>query len=137
MQNKALLRNIIPGTALAAASTTTSQTAQSTYGRGIRFYITVATVTAAGGTDKLFLCGIPPAGGAAVPIVGFSGANMLAVVGTYVADFYPGAWLPPTVAAGGVLLGAAGIEVPLNWAVQIVIGAGNAATITVDAETLP
>lgn len=137
MQNKALHRNVIPATALAAGTTTTSQTERATYGRGIRFYVTVSAVTAAAGTDKLFLCGISPAGGTAVPIVGFSAVNMLAVAGTYVADFYPGAWLPPTVAAGSAMLGAAGIELPLQWAVQIVIGAGNAATITVDAETLP
>ena len=47
------------------------------------------------------------------------------------------AWLPPTLAAGGALLGAVGIEVPIAWAVRIQMGAGNAATITVDGEMLP
>jgi hypothetical protein len=136
MQNKALRRNIIPATAL-TAGTTTSQSEQNTWGRGIRFYITSAAATAGGGVDTVFLCGVPPAGGNAVPVVGFAAANALSVAGVYVADFYPGAWLPPTVAAGGVLLGAAGIELPAKWAVRIVMGAGNAATITVDAETLP
>lgn len=136
MQNKALRRNVIPATAL-TAGTTTSKTENSTWGRGIRFYVTAAAVTAGGGVDAIFLCGVPPAGGNAIPIVGFAAANSLSVAGVYVADFYPGAWLPPTIAAGGALLGAAGIELPVAWAVRIVMGAGNAATITVDAETLP
>lgn len=137
MQNKAQQRNVIPATAIAAAGTLTSATHTSTWDRGIRFFITVAAVTTAGGVDTIFLCAIPPAGGTAVPLVGFAAVNSLAVAGVYVADFYPGAWLPGTVAAGGVLLGAAGIELPTQWAVQIVMGTGNAATITVDATTLP
>ncbi len=136
MSNKALKRNIVPATAL-TASTTISQTEQAQFGRGVRLWITVAAATAAGGVDSVSLCGVPPAGGTAVPIAGFSAANALSVAGTYMADFYPGAWLPATVAAGNKLLGAAGICLPVQWAVQIVIGAGNAATITVDAEMLP
>ena len=137
MQNKSLHRNVIPATAIAAAGIVTSQTEKATWGKGIRLFVTVAAATAAGGVDTIFLCAVPPAGGAAVPIVGFAAANGLSVAGVYVADFYPGAWLPPTVAAGGALLGAAGIELPMNWAVRIAMGAGNAATITVDAELMP
>jgi hypothetical protein len=44
--------------------------------------------------------------------------------------------MPGSIAAGSALLGAAGIHLPTKWAVQILIGTGNAATITVDAETL-
>lgn len=134
---KTLHRNIIPATALAASSTTISGTQNATLGTGIRLFITVSGVTAAGGTDSVFLSAVPPAGGTAIPVIGFSGVNLLAVAGTFIADFYPGAWLPPTVAAGGKLLGAAGVMLPIKWAVQIGIGAGNAATITVDGEMFP
>ena len=134
---RSIRRNVLAAIACAASSTTTSAAQKDWLGKGIRFYVTVASPTAGGGTDTIFLCAMPPAGGAAVPIAGFAAANALSVAGTYFADFYPGAWLPPTVAAGGKLLGAAGIAVPLNWAVQVLIGAGNAATITIDAETIP
>lgn len=137
MQNKVQQRNVIPANAIALAGTLTSGTHTATWGKGVRFFVTVASPTAGGGVDTIFLCAVPPAGGAPVPLVGFAAANSLSVAGVYVADFYPGAWLPATIAAGGVLLGAAGIELPLLWAVQIVMGAGNAATITVDAVTLP
>jgi hypothetical protein len=137
MQNKALRRNVIPATALLAATTTISQTEQNTWGRGIRFYVTVTSASTTGGVDSISLCGVPPAGGNAIPLVGFGGVSFLSVNGVYVADFYPGAWLPSTLAAGGKLLGAAGIEVPINWAVQIVLATGSVATIRVDAETLP
>jgi hypothetical protein len=137
MNNKAIQRNVIPATALAAASTTTSAIHTATWGRGVRFYITVSAVTAAGGIDKIFLCGISPGTTTAVPMVGFSAANMLAVAGIYTADFIPGSYLPPTIAAGGSSIGVAGIEVPLRWAVQVIIGTGNAATIAIDAEMIP
>ena len=137
MQNKALHRNVIPATAIAAAGTLTSQTERATWGKGIRFYVTVTGGGAAGGVDTIFLCAVPPGQTVAVPLVGFAAANALSVNGVYVADFYPGAWLPPTLAAGGVLLGAAGIELPMAWAVQIAMGAGNSATVTVDAESMP
>jgi hypothetical protein len=137
MQNKAQQRNVIPATAIAVAGTLTSATHTATYGRGVRFFVTVSGATAGGGLDTIFLCAVPPSGGPAVPIVGFSTANSLSVAGVYIADFYPGAWLPPTIAAGGNLLGIAGIYTPISWAVRIVMGAGNAATIAVDAETLP
>lgn len=137
MQNKALRRNVIPSTAL-TAGTTTSQIETNTWGRGIRFYVTISAVTAGGGTDKLFLCGQAPAGGSLLPLAGFSAANMLASAGTFVFDFYPGAWMPGSgIATGGALVGAMGVELPLNWGVQLVLGAGNAATIAVDAEILP
>jgi hypothetical protein len=137
MNNKSRHRNVIPATAIAAAGTLTSATQFATYGRGVRFYITVAAATAAGGIDTIFLCAVPPAGGTAVPIVGFAAANSLSVAGVYTADFYPGAWLPATIAAGGKLLGCAGIELPMQWEVQVTFGTGNAATITIDAEMIP
>ena len=135
--NKAIQRNVLPATACAAASTTTSTTHTATWGRGIRFYVTISAVTAAGGTDSLFLCGISPGTTTAVPIVGFAAENMLSVVGIYTADFYPGGWLPPTIAAGGAAFGVAGVELPLKWTVQVVMGTGNAATIAIDAELIP
>lgn len=137
MNNKSLHRNVIPATAIAAAGTLTSQVETATYGTGIRFYITVTGATAGGGTDAIFLCGVPPAGGVPVPILGFALANALSVNGVYIADFYPSAYVPPTVAAGGALLGAAGIYLPISWAVQIQMGAGNSATIRVDGEMFP
>lgn len=146
MNPKSLHRNIIPATAVAAAGTITSQLQEAMKGCGIRFYVTVAGGTAGGGVDTLFLCGVAPTftqgnplalkATPVIPIVGFAAANALSVNGIYVADFYPGAWLPPTIAAGGALLGAAGIALPIFWAVQIVLGAGNSGTITVDGEYL-
>lgn len=136
-RTKSLRRNVLPATACAGGSTTTSGSQQDVAGSGVRFQVTVAGATATGTADSLFLCVIPAAGGAAVPLVGFSAANQLSVNGMYFADFYPGAWLPATVAAGGKLLGAAGTHVPLSWAVQVVMGAGNSATITIDAVMLP
>jgi hypothetical protein len=135
VNNKSLHRNIIPVTAIAAAGSLTSQTESATYGRGIRLIITVSGATAAGGIDEIFLCAV--VGGVAVPIIGFSLANELSVNGVYFADFYPGAWIPATVAAGGALLGAAGIYLPMGWAVKIQMGAGNSATIKVDGEMFP
>jgi hypothetical protein len=149
MNPKTFHRNIIPATPIAAAGTLTSGVQASTSGRGVRFYVTVAAgATAGGGTDTIFLCAVPPAfvqgvvplpppSTNAIPLVGLAAANAFSVAGTYVADFYPGAWLPSTLAAGGALLGAVGVEVPIAWAVRIVLGAGNSATITVDGELLP
>jgi len=137
MQNKVQQRNVIPATAIALAATLTSAIHTATWGKGIRFFITVAAATAGGGTDTFFLCAVPPGSTTPVLLVGFADVNSLSVAGVYVADFYPGAWLPPAVAAGSALLGAAGIDLPLQWAVQIIMGAGNAATVTVDAVTLP
>lgn len=133
---KSRRRNVMASVALTAGSTN-SVTEQASFAKGVRFFITCSTVTASGGTDKLFLCALPPNGGAALPMVGFSAINMLSTAGTYTADFYPGAWLPPTIAAGGVMLGAAGIELPMQWCVQVVLGTANAATIAIDAEMLP
>jgi hypothetical protein len=149
MQNKALRPNVIPSTAIAAAGTLTSQVESSVWGRGIRIFVTVSAVTAAGGTDSLYLCGVPPNFPAIAPalqppsanaiaLTGFAAANMLSVVGTYCFDFYPGAWLPTGgLAASGQLVGVAGINLPTNWAVRIVMGTGNAATVVVGAEILP
>jgi hypothetical protein len=133
---KALRRNVVPATAIAAAGTLTSQTENARSERGVRLYVTLASVTNTGAVDTLYLCAIPPAGGAAVPVAGFSAVALLSTVGVWIFDFYPGAWLPPTLAAGGHLMGAAGVALPLNWAVEAVLGAGSAATITVDAELL-
>lgn len=137
MNNKSQHRNVIPATAIATAGTLTSGVQNATYGQGIRFYITIAAAVAAGGIDAIFLCAVPPGAVTPIPITGFAAANSLAVAGTYFADFYPGAWLPAVLAAGGKLLGAAGIQLPMKWAVQIVMGAGNSATVTVDAEMMP
>lgn len=137
MNNKSLHRNIIPATAIATAGTLTSQVETATYGTGVRLYITVTAPTAGGGTDAIFLCGVVPGTATIVPILGFSLVNELSVAGTYVADFYPSAFVPATVAAGSALLGAAGIMLPINWAVKIQMGAGNAATIRVDGEMFP
>lgn len=147
MNPKTLHRNIIPATAIAAAGVLTSGVQIATAGRGIRFYVTSSAVTAGGGTDAIFLCAVPPyqtqgvtwtpPSTAAIPLVGLAAANAFSVAGTYVADFYPGAWLPATLAAGGALLGAVGVEVPIFWAVRIVMGTGNSATVVVDGELLP
>ncbi len=138
MNNKSRKLNVIPATAIAAAGTLTSQVEKATWESGIRFYITVASPTGGTGTDTIFLCAVPPHGGNPIPLIGIAvvGAFSLAA-GTYIADFYPSAWLPLTVAANGALIGAAGVWLPMQWAVRIVMGTGNAATITVDAETLP
>jgi len=137
MQNKSIHRNVMAATALLAGSTTFSKIEQATWGSGIRLYITVTGASTTAGTDGVFLCGVPPAGGNPVPIVGFAGASMLSVNGVYIADWYPGAWLPTPAVVGGKLLGAAGIYIPITWAIQVVMGAGSAATITIDAELLP
>jgi hypothetical protein len=143
MQNKSLHRNIIPVTAIAVAGTLISQVETATWGKGIRLYITVTGATTGGGTDALFLCGVVPgtaltSNPVIVPIVGFAVVNGLSVNGVYVADFYPGAWLPAAAGAvGGALLGAVGIYLPMNWAIEIRLGAGNVATIRVDGELLP
>jgi hypothetical protein len=137
MNNKSRHLNVISATALAASSTTISPTQSATWGRGIRFYITVAAVTLGGGTDSIYLCAVPPRGGVAIPLAGFSGVNALAVAGQYMIDFYPGAWLPAAGVTLKNLIAVFGLELPMNWAIQIGIGAGNAATITVDAEMMP
>jgi hypothetical protein len=136
MLNKALRRNLIPSTAL-TAGTKTSQVEQSTYGRGVRFYVTLSSVSTTGSTDKLFLCAQVPGTTNVIPLAGFSGASMLSTAGTWVFDFYPGAWLPSQVASGGQSMGALGIHLPLVWAVELMLGAGSAATVVVDAEVLP
>ena len=138
MQNKSKHINVIPSTAVAAAGSVTSQPQFSTWGRGIRFFIASSAPVAGGGTDSVFLCAIPPRGGPPVPITGFSGANLISVAGTHIADFYPGAWLPVgTLPAGGALIGALGIELSMEWAVEITFGAGNSGTVVVDAEMMP
>jgi hypothetical protein len=138
MVNKTLRRNVVPSTAVSLAATLTSQVEQNTWGRGIRFYVTVSAVTATGTNDSLYLCAQIPGTATVIPLTGFVAANMLSVVGTYVFDFYPGAWLPPAgIAASGFLVGTAGIHLPLKWAVRVVFGTGNGATVVVDAETLP
>jgi len=137
MNNKSRHLNVIPATALLASSTTISQTENATYETGVRLFITVAAPTLGGGTDSVYLCAVPPRGGVAIPLAGFSGVNALAVAGTYMVDFYPGAWLPAAGVTLKNLLGAFGLSLPMQWAVQIGIGAANAATITVDAVVMP
>ena len=137
MMNKSIRRNVMASAAL-TAGTTTSQTEKNTWGRGIRFYVTASSVTATGTVDSFNLCAAPPNGGSVIALVGFSAANLLSVAGTWCFDFYPGAWLPVSgLSTSGHLMGAAGVEIPLAWAVQVILGTGNAATIAVDAEILP
>lgn len=144
---KSLHRNIIPATAIPAGGTLTSQIQKATKATGIRFYVTVAGATTGSGTDALFICGVPPAltqgnpdalkAAPAIQIAGLASANALSVNGIYAADLYPGAWQAVAPGApGGALLGMVGIALPMFWAVRIVLGTGNAATITVDGEYL-
>jgi hypothetical protein len=141
MQNKSQHRNVIPQTTMGVAGVQTSAPQEATWGRGIRFFVTVAGGTAGGGTDSLMLCAVPPGRNVAIPIAGFSGVNLLSVNGTVMADFYPGAWLPPTgqvpAVTLGNLIGVAGIEIPMTWAVRVTMGAADNAVITVDAEMMP
>lgn len=135
MQNKSLRRNVIASKAI-TAGTTQSKVETNTWGRGIRFYVNLSAVSTTGGTDSLYLCGQEPLSGNLIALAGFSGVSMLSTVGTYVFDFYPGAWLPSQIAAGGALLGVMGVALPLNWAVELVLAGGSAATVQVDAEIL-
>lgn len=138
MNNKSRHLNLIPATAIALAGTLVSQIEKATWGSGLRFWITVSGVTAGGGTDSIYLAGVPPNGSALVPLIGFTAVNMLSVAGTYAVDFICGEWLPVTgLATGGKLLGVAAIVPSMQWGVQVTMGAGNAATITVDAEMMP
>ena len=133
-------RNLFPSQAL-TAGTVTSQTENATVGKGVRLYVYVSAVTAGGGTDSLNLVALPP-NGTAVVLAGFSHANMLAAAGTLVFDFYPGqtnsgfAGANATIAVGANY-GSIAIALPLKFAVQLTIGAANAATIAIDAEILP
>ena len=136
MQNKSSRPNVVRATAF-TAGTYTSQVETNTWGRGIRLYVTVSAVTSADATDSLFLCGAVPSTGTLIPLAGFSAAGILSTAGTFVFDFYPGAWLPSQVASGGASLGVMGLHLPLQWAVQLTLGTGNAATLQVDAEILP
>jgi hypothetical protein len=138
MQNKAWRPNVLPSVACASGTTYTSSVESNQWGRGIRFYVTISSVTATGSNDSLYLCGLAPSGTTVIKLGGFTAPNMLSVAGTYAFDFYPGGWLPSSgIAASGNLLGVAGIHLPLRWAVSVVMGTGNAATIVVDAEILP
>jgi|SRR6185312_10225274 len=137
-QNKSIKRNVFPSQALAASSTTTSANQQSFFERGVRLYLTISAVTAGGGTDTVFLCAVAPGTVTPIPLAGFSAANLLSTVGTFIVDFYPSGQLSSTnVASNAKFIGVHGVTVPVTWAVQLKIGAGNAATIVVDAELLP
>jgi len=138
MQNKALRRNLLAAIIATAAQTLTSKVEENYYGRGVRLYVTIASPTATGTNDSLYLCAQVPGTATVIPLTGFIAANMLSTAGTYAFDFYPGAWLPPAgIGAAGQLLGTAGIHLPISWAVQAIFGAGNHSTITIDAEVLP
>jgi hypothetical protein len=137
-QVKSLRRNIIPSTAMTTGQTLTSKTEQALYGRGIRLYVTLSSVGTASGNDLLHLCAVPPGAITPVPLVGFTGAALLSTAGTFMFDFYPGAWLPASgLSANGCLKGAAGVELPGSWAVQLTMATGSSATVVVDAELLP
>lgn len=138
MQNKAIRRNVLAAFAVSAAGTKTTQVEQSTWGRGIRVYVTVTSPTAAGGNDSLYLCAQVPGTTTVIPLTGFVTANMLSAAGTFAFDFYPGAWLPSSgIAASGNLIGTAGVHLPTLWAVRVVYGTGNSGTVAIDAEILP
>lgn len=133
-------RNLYPATAL-SAQTVTSPSERAIVGLGVRLYVYCSAVTAGGGTDSIGLVALPPNGGTGVTLATFGKANMLSVAGTLVFDFRPGA--TGEFAASGLTFtagagyGAAGISLPLVWAVSITLGAGNSSTIAVDAEILP
>lgn len=133
-------RNLYPATAL-SAQTVTSQTEKATVGVGVRLYVYCSAVTAGGGTDSVSLMAVPPNGGTAVTLATFSKVNMLSAAGTLVFDFRPGATgefaASGLTFAAGAGYGAAGISIPLTWAVSITLGTGNSATVAVDAEILP
>lgn len=133
-------RNLYPAAAL-TAGTVTSQTELARAGLGVRLYVYCSAVTAGGGTDSVSLVALPPNGGAAVVLATFSKTNMLSAVATLVFDFRPGATgefaASGLTFAAGATYGAAGISVPLQWAASLTLGAGNSATIAIDAEILP
>ena len=137
---RAQRRNLYPATAL-TAQTVVSQTEKATVGRGVRLYVYCSVPTAGGGTDSISLCALPPNGGAAVVLAGFSKANLLAQTATLVFDFYPGETGDYTGAgitfAAGATFATVALSLPLNWAVQIVLGTGNTATVAIDAEIPP
>jgi hypothetical protein len=137
-QVKSLRRNIIPSFAAVASHTYTSAAEQALYGKGIRLYVTISASATSGGNDTLNLCAVPPGTTTPVALVGFTAASLLSTNGTFMFDFYPGAWLPASgLSASGGLKGAAGVELPGTWAVQLVTAAGSSGTIQVDAELLP
>jgi hypothetical protein len=137
---RAQLRNIIASQAINAATVNSAaHTCRS--GKGVRFYVYTSSVTAGGGTDQVNLIAYPPDGGAAVVLAGFSKANLLATAGRYVFDFYPGE--TGSIVGSGITFagasgyGAAAVSIPISFGVQIVLGAGNTATVAVDGEMLP
>jgi hypothetical protein len=140
---RAQRKNLYPATALTAQAVL-SQVEKATVGRGVRLYVNVSAVSGGTGTDSISLCALPPnsAAGVLIPLIGFSKVGMLSLVaGTYVFDFYPGgsSVLTNNGAAAlttGNLMGAAGVNLPMQWGVQIVLGTGNGATVSVDAEIL-
>lgn len=139
---RAQRRNIYPSTAL-SAQTVTSQTEKATVGRGVRLYVYCSVPTAGGGVDSISLCALPPNGsGTPVVLAGFNKANMLAQTGTLVFDFYPGQSNSGFAGTGltltvGTAYGSAAITLPMQWAVQITLGAANSATVAIDTEILP
>lgn len=138
---RAQRRNLVPSAAL-TPGTTTSKTEQASVGRGVRLYVYCSAPTAGGGTDSISLVALPPNGAAAVVLATFSKANLLAQTGTLVFDFYPGQSASGFAGAGltlaaGAGYGSAAITLPMQWAVQLVVGALNAATVAIDAEILP
>ena len=141
MSERILRRNVFPATPL-TAGTVFSPTQQATVGLGVRFYVTAASV-AGSGADSIALCAVPPNGNPPVPLASFSGAALLSTARTMVFDFYPGqsnigfAGVNAGTLANGPLYGVANLSVPLNWCLQITLGAGNSSTISVDAEILP
>jgi hypothetical protein len=137
-QRKGTHRNILPAFAAVASHTYDSALQPAAWVRGLRFTVTVAGASTTGGNDSFVLCGAVPGGTTLVALVGFTAASLLSVNGTYFFDFYPGAWLPASgLYASGGLVGAAGIDPPAAFAVRLITGANNSATLTVDVEYLP
>ena len=141
MSERILRRNVFPPTAL-TAGTVFSVTQQATSGLGVRLYVTVSS-PGGSGSDSISLCAVPPNGNPPVPMATFSGATLLSTARTLVWDFYPGAsnigftGTNAGTLANGPLYGVANLSIPLNWCLQIVLGGGNSATISIDAEILP
>jgi len=139
---RAQRRNLYPATAL-SAQTVTSQTEKVTVGRGLRLYIYCSATTQGAGTDSISLMAAAPDGGANIQLASFSGTHMLSATSgaRLVFDFYPGetgSIAPAGVTfAAGSSYAAGAITLPMQWAVQIVLGTGNSATVAIDAEILP
>ncbi len=138
---KSQLRNIIPATLITATSapqTLTSRTTVNLTHRGIRLLATVTGATSGGGTDQLYLCEVNPVTQVVIPLMYFGGANLLSVNGSFAFDFYPQA---PEGAYGGQYGSPTTPQVsmvlPLQFAVQAIVGLANISNLQIDGVLLP